>query len=103
MQRFWVSWVQRTEDYRPVNYPPNRRILGWWCSGSDSDENAVLCAVVEANNESEVRDAVYTDWPELAENPDWRFMEEKSDTFVPNDRFPISGWMTSRFDRKKKI
>lgn len=102
MFRYWVSWVQETKDYRPVDYPPNRKILGWWCSGSDSDEHAILCAVVEAKSMPEARDAVYIDWPEATENTDWRFFEEKPVDFIPGDRFPLSDWMESRFSPAKK-
>jgi hypothetical protein len=99
MSRYWVSWAQETEDYRPVDYPPNRKILGWWCSGTDADDKAILCALVEAAGPSDARDAVYIDWPEATQNTDWRFFEEKPADFVPGDRFPLSDWMNERVQK----
>lgn len=28
--RFWLSWHQPTEDYRPLTDPPVEGVLGWW-------------------------------------------------------------------------
>lgn len=65
MKRFWVSWYQPTEDYRPRTYPPNSAILGWWCSG-DSPQGATLCAVVQAKSKIEVIKQIKADWPDDA-------------------------------------
>jgi len=93
--RYWVSWYQPTEDYRPLSDPPNQNILGWWCSGSRlSDDARTLCAVVLAVDEEHAKTAVTVDWPEAVQ---WRFVEEKSIDFVPGDRFPIGdGWERQR-------
>ena len=89
MKRFWISWRQPTEDYRPLTDPPHPQVLGWWCSG-----HTTLCAAVEANSEVEARMYVRIAWPEASE---WRFCEEKPADFVPGDRFPLSDWMRERF------
>jgi len=93
MKRFWVSWVQTTQDFRPLSDPPNIRILGWWCSGIVSPKYN-LCAVVEAESVDAAHEAVLIDWPESDE---WRFIEEKPKDWLPGDRFPLSDWMVERF------
>lgn len=95
--RFWVSWVQPTEDHRPLTYPPNESILGWWCTGYDSNENSTLVALVAAENEHEVGEAVAKDWPEWEE---WRWIRKVGFDFVLSDRLPISNWMRSRIFEK---
>ncbi len=101
-QRFWISWVQPTSDYRPITYPPNNAIIGYWCSGSSSDMDEednddtdawILCALVQACNENEAKEAIYKDWPEATE---WRFFEPKSNNWLPSDRFPLEDWMKER-------
>ena len=96
-KRYWVSWYQNTEDYRPVDYPPNKAVVGWWCTGY-SDRGATLCAVIEAASEEDVCKAIYTDWPEVDRNQ-FRFCREESDDFIPGDRFPMSDWMIERFNK----
>jgi len=100
MPRFWVSWIQRTPDHRPLTFPPHEAILGWWCSGYDSDGKAVLCAAVQAEDPTAACAAIFKDWPEAAEVRDngWRFFEhDMGDDWIPGDRFPLSGWMKKRF------
>jgi hypothetical protein len=93
--RFWVSWVQTTEDFRPLTDPPNRAILGWWCSG-ETDRGVTLCAAVKANSPSSAEQAVMIDWPEAA--GEFRFVEEQSTDWTPGDRFPITrDWEKKRF------
>lgn len=101
MKRFWVSWWQPTSDERPLTYPPNQSILGWWNSGQRADGAWSICAVVVADADEQglgvpkaVKDAVLVDWPEAI---DWRFCEEMDDDYVPGDRFPLSPWMRARF------
>jgi len=98
--RYWVSWIQKTEDYRPLTFPPNRRILGWWCSGYDyegDNEYATICTLIEADCIAEATASVLIDWPESIESgDDFRFFEEKSDDWLPGDRFPFSDWMNER-------
>ena len=90
----WVSWWQPTEDYRPLNFPPNQYILGWWKSGEDMEGNASLCALVIAMTEENAKRIIKVDWPE-ADN--WRFCYEKEGTNL-SDRFPVSEWMQERIN-----
>lgn len=97
LMRYWLSWVQPTEDYRPIYDPPKKQaILGWWCSGYTPEEHATLCAVVQADNETQAKSTLHTDWPETID-VNWRFCEEHDDTFTPGDRFPADKpWMKAR-------
>ena len=100
--RFWISWVQPTEDHRPLHYPPGEAILGWWCSGEDcATNNSMLCAVVEAASEKQAKRVILKEWPE-AGNVEWRFVEERGDDWLPGDRFPLSDWMKPRFTKERK-
>lgn len=106
-QRFWVSWVQPTEDIRPSSYPPNDQILGWWCSGYEYGDKAVLCACVFGKGETvgdQMRDAtaaIETEWPEATASEEnengWQCFEARESDWKPNNRFPFSDWMVSRF------
>lgn len=92
---FWISWEQPTEDYRPLTYPPNPAILGWWCSGS-GEGYFTLCAYVEAENEAAAEEAVLKDWPEIEH---WRFCQGR-DHYEPSDRFPVDdGWAAERLKK----
>ena len=99
IRRYWVSWYQPTADYRPVDYPPNKSVLGWWCSGY-SDEGATLCAVISGKNQADVYQAIHKDWPE-ANMYDLRFCEEKPNDWTPSTRFPMSDWMIKRFEHSR--
>jgi hypothetical protein len=96
-QRFWLSWVDPCQDYRPLHDPPNPSILGWWHSGY-ADDGATICAAVEAHSPDDARDAVILDWPEVSQIHDWRFCEPVAIDWRPNDRFPLADWMVPRFD-----
>lgn len=91
MKRFWISWHQPGDDYRPLTYPPNAAVIGWWKSGEG--RMPILCAVVAAADEGAACAAVLQDWPEAT---DWRFCDEKPADWMPNDRFPLSDWMRER-------
>lgn len=94
MKRYWVSWLQPGEDYRPLKDPPNEGIIGWWCSGYDSGDTAVLCALIRARDERYAVDAVLQDWPEFKE---WRFCEEVESDWIPTSRFPLTlDWQRKR-------
>lgn len=97
IQRFWISWACTSEDYRPLTFPPHEAIRGWWCSGYD--DNAILCAVVDAENEGEAMKAVYREWPEAeayTQEFDWRFIARRDRDWKPGNRFPPSEWMVER-------
>lgn len=91
---YWLSWHQPTGDHRPLTYPPNPAILGWWCSGY-ADDTAIICALVEAVDGAEAEAAVLRDWPEAK---DWRFNTPKPNAAaVTGGRFPVAhGWMRER-------
>ena len=91
--RYWISWEQRTVDHRPLAFPPNKGVLGWWCSGYTEDGWATLCAAVDADNEEGAKSTVKIDWPEAGE---WRYCEQRADDWMPNDRFPLKDWMVER-------
>lgn len=91
--RFWVSWVQRSDDHRPLGYPPHEPVLGWWCSGYDSEDNATLCALIEAADEKAAEEVIKKEWPEWTE---WRFIEPRDHDFRPGNRFPLTEWMEPR-------
>lgn len=87
----WISWLQTTEDYRPVNYPPTEKVLAWWCTGH-TERGATLVALIDVDDQEQAQHHVKLNWPE-AEN--WRFCEDKNDkTF--GDRFPLQDWMIER-------
>lgn len=96
MTLFWVSWIQPTEDFRPLTDPPNDNVLGWWCSGYSSDESPILCAAVTGRNEVDTAKHIRKSWPELK---DWRFCEPRPRDWTPGDRFLITkAWERKRFD-----
>jgi hypothetical protein len=95
---FWISWVQPTEDYRSISFPPNNSILGWWRSGYDSQGKAILCAWVKATTKEHAKNEVIEEWPEVTE---WRFCEG-SENLIIYDRFPLSDWMDERFVKELK-
>jgi len=95
--RFWMSWHQPPGDHRPLTYPPNVAILGWWCTGYASEGTATICALVEAPDEIAAKAAVRADWP-AAER--WRFCEEHDGSAL-SDRFPLSSWMRERIAAAK--
>ncbi len=101
MKCFWMSWYQQSEDYRPLTYPPNAAILGWWCSGvrDDDEGSSILCAAVLAESMELAEAAVHLDWPEARE---WRFCSERDLNFLPGDRFPLAAWMAERFLAAKR-
>ncbi len=94
--RYWVSWHQPTDDYRPLQDPPNAAILGWWCSGYDSNDVPILCALIEAGSERIGKAAIEKDWPEAQR---YRFFNEVGQDFLLSDRFPMSAWMKKRIQR----
>lgn len=98
-RRFWLSWPQPTTDYRPLTDPPRAGIIGWWCSGYDSDNVAILCALVQANTLRSAKAIIRQSWPEAPlKNQVWRIEDDYPTDWLPGDRFPLSGWMQSRFD-----
>lgn len=96
--RYWLSWYQPTDDYRPLTDPPHPQILGWWCTGYNNQDHATICALVEAGSEQDAKVYVEVSWPESA-TAEWRFCERRDD-WKPTDRFPLSPWMKERLEHK---
>ena len=95
---YWASWIQPTNDYRPITYPPNNKILGWWCSGYNQD-GAILCAMILACSEETAKKCVLIDWPEAI---NWRFCDRRDDLEI-SDRWRLEEWMKVRFDEAKNV
>lgn len=94
MSLYWVSWYQPTLDFRPLSFPPNNNILGWWKTGENTSNESTLVAIVTSISSDDVREIVHIDWPEVT---NWRFIEKKS-TLLLNDRFPLTNWMIERIN-----
>lgn len=94
MNRFWISWIQYTDDPRPVNFPPTPDVLGYWITGEDFEGNSTIVALVQADSEDGAKAIVGSDsnWPEAREWNEWRFCEKKEKDYIPGDRFPIPAW-----------
>lgn len=95
MKRFWVSWVSKEQDSSPVHSPIHPCILGWWISGTFENLDVSLCALIEAVDETQARNAIAYEWPATSSRlthklTEWRFFEEKSTDWTPGDRFPFT-------------
>ena len=97
MNRYWLSWWQPTKDYRPLTFPPNEQILGWWCSAEEGEYETTafaICSVVMGTDEDDAKNAVLIDWPEADR---WRFIEKMEKKDKLSDRFPITeDWIKER-------
>lgn len=82
--RFWISWEQPGDDYRPLMVPPRESVVGYWCSGGGLHSNN-MCAVVNANTEEHAKNLILVYWPDAGR---WRFCDEKTPDWIPGDRFP---------------
>ena len=101
-KRYWLSWYEKSEDHRPLKYPPGKNILGWWCSGYRGDgESKTMVALVKAGSESIAWLHVERDWPQ-PQGMEQRFCNEVSDNWRPSDRFPIADWMKPRIERNAR-
>ena len=97
---YWVSWYQPTGDCRPLTYPPNEAVLGWWATGKRcSDDATTICAWVRAETEDAARTAILRDWPEADE---WRFCEQR-DRIEQSERFPPTDWMIDRILKGEEV
>ena len=92
MKLYWCSWVCKEDDYRPITYPPNDSIIGWWCSG-ESGGGYIICAYIYAKNELRAAMAISLDWPEF--EGEWRFIEER-DSVSDSERFALTKWMRAK-------
>ena len=96
MKRFWMSWFVSDEDYRPLTYPPNEAIRGWWCTGETDSGAHTICGVVDAPDQDQAWAAVEQDWPGI----EHRFDGECS-RWPPSDRFPLADWVRGRQEIRK--
>ena len=94
MSIYWVSWYQPTQDFRPLSFPPNKNILGWWKTGENTSNESTLVAIVNAVSVKDAEKLIRKDWPEVT---NWRFIEKKS-TLLLNDRFLLTNWMIERIN-----
>jgi hypothetical protein len=81
--RYWISWYQPTEDWRPL-----KTGIPHWCTGftGSTPTEYTICAIVDADNEDAAKTRILEDWPE-AHN--WRFCSPRPDDYMPpTDRFP---------------
>jgi hypothetical protein len=92
MKRWWMSWIVPEKDYRPLTYPPNDAILGWWCTGEDAQDRFILYGLVQAESLEAAEAAVLQDWPGI----EWRFQELTGPDLAFTDRFHLSDWITER-------
>lgn len=98
MAYFWTSWKhyfkeddEASQDYRPLTYPPNEGVLGWWCTG-EGDNYFTLVGMIKADTEEKAWEVVSVDWPGYEE----RFIESVTDLTL-SDRFRLEGWAKERF------
>jgi hypothetical protein len=94
--KYWLSWYEKKPDYRPLTYPPNEHILGWWCSGYGEDDDATICALVAAPSEQAAWNFVEVDWPCYPKEREIRFIGLINEDFRLSDRFQPSKWMIER-------
>lgn len=91
MNIYWISWYEPGTDHRPLSFPPNKAVLGWWCTG-ESGNRATICALVRAESEDAAKAAVREDWAADV----WRFCDLRPKINL-GDRFPLEDWMRPRF------
>lgn len=96
-RRFWCSWTEESDDFRPLAFPPHEAILGWWCPGYDEDGD-VLFVCVQATDEDAAKRAIAAEWP--CEDREFHFIEEKASDWLPGERFPLPDWSRERFTQR---
>lgn len=85
--KWWVSW------YAPRELGGFHLLSPWWWSGF-RDEDAVICAAIQADEEEWARDVILVSYDSKPADLEWRFVEQRSADWSPfSDRFPRAGWM----------
>lgn len=86
LNRYWVSWWSSNHVKMKVTKPP----FQFWSSGTREVSNPKidnyeesLCAVIDANNESEIELVIKKHFPDY----EMRFCDQTENDFKPNDRF----------------
>lgn len=95
---FWVGWQFKGADWRPIHFPPNEGILGWWKTGEagcGEPTISTLVGWVEAETEEAAVALVSEEWDVDLRGGDLRFVEQKQKV-VTSDRFPTKDWMVGR-------
>lgn len=106
LKQFWCSWREVTKDYRPITFPPNDNVLGWWMTGEecgppDFVRQAVnICAFILGKDEDDVRASIKKDWPEF--DGEFRFIDQYKLGSLPGNRFLMDDWMRERFKNLEK-
>lgn len=97
MRRYWVSWWSSYHINKGCTKPP----FQVWISGErgksaedDMLEDVSLCAVIDAESEQQIWDAVKKHFPDYEE----RFCNAVEADFTPNNRFPGFEGKTSLVD-----
>lgn len=79
MKRFWVRFtVVGSNDPRPITFPIP---IEWWCTGYDSSDDAINCAIVDAPNEREA-------WKQITSAGNWPEAKQSFCDVKPNDWRP---------------
>lgn len=91
LKRYWMSWIEGVDgdgDYRPLTIPDRALVPAWWASGLDSDDDPILCAVVDATSPDEAEQIIEDHWCSV-----WHwFCKQKPLNWRPQaDRFPWPG------------
>ncbi len=75
-----ISWYQPTQDFRPLSFPPNKNILGWWKTGENTSNESTLVAIVNAVSFKDAEKIIRKDWPEVT-----NWMIERINNFNGNN------------------
>lgn len=97
MKRFWIRWRQSSDDFRPLQDPPQPdNIKAWWCSG-EGDGYSTLCAIVDAETEKKAQAAVKSAWDSTGNEVEDCNVTEKPHDWLPGNRFPVTAdWERQR-------
>lgn len=79
-KRYWTRFISPGADARPVIVPAPCQ---WWCSGTTSDDDSVVCALVLSESGDPFA-ALEKWWPGLRADS----ASEVADDWKPGDRFP---------------
>lgn len=93
-RRFWISWYEHADDYRPRTWPLPEAVPAYWCSG-EAPGAFTVCAIVDAPTEDAAQEIIGAHW-----NPgplQLRFCQEVDQGWrPPGDRFPWPAWAEGR-------
>ncbi len=84
VSRYWVSWWSGYYANEGCTKPPFQVWISGYRERADGMDECAICAVIDAEREDEIWEAVHKHFPDCEE----RFCEQKDDDFCPGDRFP---------------